>query len=104
MPDINGANHQRREFAKRVAINTPVQGTSADLIKTAMVRIDDYLEKHTIDANMILQIHDELLFEVAAGDAEKLAEQVKAIMEKALTLDVPLVVDVHWGKSWAEIH
>jgi len=89
------------EYGRRVAINTPIQGTAADIIKKAMIEIDKLLKDRK--TRMILQIHDELLFEIAEGE-ESLMEDIKNIMEHVVELDVPLVVDANIGKNWAEAH
>ncbi len=104
LPDIDGKNYQMRQFSERTAINTPIQGTSADLIKIAMIRVADRLKEEGLRARMILQIHDELLFEVHKDDAEKFGKIVKEIMENAIDMDVPIKVDVQSGESWADIH
>jgi len=89
------------EYGRRVAINTPIQGTAADIIKKAMIEIDKLLKDRK--TRMILQIHDELLFEIAEGE-EGLMDEIKHIMEHVVELDVPLVVDANIGKNWAEAH
>ncbi len=88
---------------QRIAINTPVQGSAADLIKVAMLRIDDSLRKNNYDAKMLLQIHDELVFEVNDGQIEMFAQVIKREMEGAMKLLVPLKVSINYGKSWADI-
>ncbi len=104
LPDLRGENGGRRQAAERMAANTPIQGSAADIIKLAMVRIDEALAAAGVDAGMVLQIHDELLFEVAAGDVERTASLVRDGMEHAIDLAVPIVVDMGWGKNWAEAH
>jgi DNA polymerase-1 len=104
LPDIDSSNHQVRSFQERVAVNTPIQGTAADLVKLAMIRIQGDLEKSDLDALMLLQVHDELVFEVAPGDVDALGTLVRSGMEGALDLKVPLVVDIHTGGNWAEAH
>ena len=97
-----------RGFAERAAINAPIQGTAADVIRRAMIRIPDALEQAGLGAKMLLQVHDELLFEASEDEAEAVARTVTRVMETAaqpaLHLDVPLVVDAGQGKSWAEAH
>ncbi|MCL4468894.1 MAG: DNA polymerase I [Deltaproteobacteria bacterium] len=88
---------------QRIAINTPVQGSAADLIKVAMLRIDDSLRKNEYDAKMLLQIHDELIFEVNDGQIEMFSRVIKREMEGAMKLSVPLKVSINYGKSWADI-
>jgi DNA polymerase-1 len=108
---IQGANDRnmaRRSFAERQAINAPIQGTAADIIKRAMIRVAPALKKAKLDAVMLLQVHDELLFEVADKDAKKTGELVRGIMEEAagpaIKLSVPLVAEIGAGQTWAEAH
>ncbi len=102
--DIDSDTSFRREGAERVAINTPIQGTSADMIKIAMIRIDGLLKKKKLDALMIMQVHDELVFEVPEAEAEEVKQLVRETMEHALDLSVPLKVDIGSGKNWDEAH
>ncbi|NBT59432.1 DNA polymerase I, partial [bacterium] len=102
LPEINSANRMRREMAERAAINTPIQGTAADMIKTAMVRIHRRLEQEKMKTKMILQVHDELVFEVPAEERNQAEKLVLAEMENAMKLKVPLKVDSAWGKNWRE--
>jgi DNA polymerase I len=102
IPEIHSKNPSLRAAAERLAINTPLQGTAADLIKMAMIQVDAYLQKHCSEAMMILQIHDELLFEAPDEEAKKLASKVKEIMENIFELNVPLIVDISIGKNWGE--
>jgi DNA polymerase-1 len=104
LPEINSENGQRRAFAERTAVNTPIQGTAADMIKLAMVDIDRELEKSRMRSRMLLQVHDELLFEVAQDEAAAVKKMVKAGMEQALNLSVPVVVEIGMGKNWFEAH
>lgn len=104
LPDIRSRDARRRHQAERVAINAPMQGTAADIIKRAMIDIDAWLLESGFPARMIMQVHDELVFEVEAERAEELAGIVKTRMAAAATLAVPLVVDVGWGRSWGEAH
>lgn len=90
------------EYGKRIAINTPIQGTAADIIKIAMIKIDEFLKNYR--TRMILQIHDELLFEVKIEEKEEISKNVKKIMENVVKLNVPIIVEVHLGKNWAEAH
>lgn len=92
----------QEEYGKRIAINTPIQGTAADIIKIAMIKIDEFLKNYK--TRMILQIHDELLFEVKIEEKEEVSKNVKNIMENVVKLDVPIVVDLNFGKNWAEAH
>jgi len=102
IPDINNKNPVIRAQAERLAMNTPLQGSAADLIKIAMIKIDDLLEKNKELGIMNLQIHDELLFEVPDDKKEPLTHHVKNIMEGVFALKVPLVVDISIGKNWGE--
>lgn len=102
IPDINSSNANIRQQAERMAINTPIQGTAADLIKIAMIRISNQLAKRGLKTRMILQIHDELLFEVPEKEMEEMKKLIKYEMESALELSVPLVVDIRTGRNWAE--
>lgn len=102
IPEIHNKNPSIRNLAERLAINTPLQGTAADLIKMAMIQVDAHLRKHPEQGMMILQIHDELLFESPEEEAHKLSKKVKHIMEGTFELKVPLVVDISIGKNWGE--
>lgn len=102
LPEINSQNPNIRAGAERLAINTPLQGSNADLIKMAMCQIDSALKKGGYRGAMILQIHDELLFELPKEEIEPVAALVKKLMEGVVTLKVPLVVDIAVGKNWAE--
>ncbi len=104
LPELQSDNRNIRDFGERTAINTPIQGTAADLIKVAMIRIAHRLRKKEWKAKMILQIHDELLFEVPSDDADRLSEMVRQEMEGAIELTVPIKVDIGMGKSWFEAH
>jgi DNA polymerase-1 len=104
LPDLNAKNFQVRMEAERQAMNTPVQGSAADLIKKAMIDLHHELRRRRMGSRLILQIHDELLLEVPEGEAETASALVKEIMEGALQLDVPLVADARLGSSWAEVH
>lgn len=102
IPEITSRNPQIRAAAERLAINTPIQGTAADLIKMAMLRIDKLLKDEKLEAYMVLQIHDELIFEVPDSEISKLTELVKDAMEKVIDLRVPLDVNIAIGKNWKE--
>ena len=102
VPDINAKNRQLQAFASRVCRNTPIQGTAADLIKLAMVRVFDRLERSEIDARLILQIHDELIIEAPEDRKDEICDMLKYEMEHAAELSVPLLVDVNSGKTWYE--
>ncbi|RJP74520.1 MAG: DNA polymerase I [Candidatus Abyssobacteria bacterium SURF_17] len=104
IPDINSQNYGVRGFAERTAINTPIQGSAADLIKMAMIQIDERLAAMSLRSKMILQVHDELVFEVPLEDLEKTKQMVKETMETAYPLSVPIVADVRIGRNWLEAH
>ena len=104
LPDIHAGNGMLRKAAQRTAINAPMQGTAADIIKQAMVDIDHWLATGVLDARMVLQVHDELVFEVAERDVALLTDGVRFRMVSAAALDVPLVVDVGVGDNWDEAH
>lgn len=102
--DINSENRNLQEAAKRAAINMPVQGTAADIIKIAMIRIHSWMKNENIRSKMILQVHDELVFEVHPDELDLLENKVREIMESAAQLDVPLKVDIGIGRDWYEAH
>lgn len=103
LPEINSSNGMRRQAAERTAINAPMQGTAADIIKRAMVKMFDWVSQET-DVKMIMQVHDELIFEVPQDRLDECKAKIKQIMESAAELDVPLVVDVGTGSNWDEAH
>jgi DNA polymerase-1 len=103
LPDINSSNRVSREFAERTAINTPIQGTAADIIKLAMIRVDRELKKSGLKARMLLQIHDELVFEVPEKEVQEIEKLVKSCMESVMKLDVPLVVNIAVGKDLSKV-
>ncbi|MBO7635414.1 MAG: DNA polymerase I, partial [Paludibacteraceae bacterium] len=104
LPDINSRNATVRGFAERNAINAPIQGTAADIIKIAMVRIFNRLKKESLKSKMILQIHDELNFNAPNNEVEKLSKIIKEEMESAIQLTVPLIADCGVGDNWLEAH
>ncbi len=104
LPDIHSKNGSLRQAAERVAINAPMQGTAADIIKRAMIAVDAWLQTSDIDARMIMQVHDELVFEVRESDAELLRDKVCVLMSSAAALRVPLLVDTGIGNNWDEAH
>lgn len=104
LPDIKAGNGMLRKAAQRTAINAPMQGTAADIIKQAMVDIDHWLQTDVLDARLVLQVHDELVFEVSDEDVDLLEQGVRFRMISAAALDVPLVVDVGTGSNWDEAH
>ena len=104
LPEINARNKQRQQAAERTAINAPMQGTAADVIKRAMISVDDWLSTDGIDAKMIMQVHDELVFEVSESEADRLMANLPDIMAGVATLDVPLLVEAGMGDNWDEAH
>lgn len=100
LPDINAKQIPRQRAAERTAINAPLQGSAADIIKMAMIKINDWLDTCEIDAKMIMQVHDELVFEVAHGDTEKLKNAIDKYMKDVVKLDVPLLVSIGTGDNW----
>jgi DNA polymerase-1 len=104
LPDINASNMQRRQYAERTAINAPMQGTAADIIKLAMINLDNAINTHQHDIHMIMQVHDELVFEVNAASVEDSVRLIRDKMVTAAELTIPLVVDVGVGSNWDEAH
>ncbi len=104
LPDINSRNGQRRQYAERSAINAPMQGTAADIIKRAMIDVQAWLDSKQPPATMIMQVHDELVFELAADRADELQAEISGLMTAAAGLRVPLVVDAERGANWDEAH
>ncbi len=104
LPEINAANATRRQGAERAAINAPMQGTAADLIKRAMIEVDAWIERSHPPARMIMQVHDELVFELAEDAVEQVRAEVRRCMEGVAQLSVPLVVDIGVGANWDEAH
>ena len=103
IPDINSKNATQRGFAERTAVNTPLQGTAADLIKLAMIRIDDEITKRKLKSRMTLQVHDELVFEVPESEIETMKPLVREQMENAHRLEVPLRVEIGVGANWRDM-
>ncbi|MFL3654730.1 MAG: DNA polymerase I [Halioglobus sp.] len=104
LPEINARNKMRVQAAERTAINAPMQGTAADIIKRAMLAVDDWLQQGKADARMIMQVHDELVFEVAADEVDPVREQVCRLMSEAAELAIPLLVEAGVGNNWDEAH
>jgi DNA polymerase-1 len=102
--DINSQNQTVRGFAERNAINAPIQGSAADMIKLAMIRIHDALNNKKLCSRMVLQVHDELVFDVHKDEAEEIKALVKELMENALPLSVPVLVEAGMGHNWLEAH
>ncbi|GHE22133.1 DNA polymerase I [Halomonas urumqiensis] len=104
LPEIHAQNHARRQGAERTAINAPMQGTAADIIKRAMIDVDGWLAGEDFDALMVMQVHDELVFEVAEAQVDDFIEQAKVRMQAAAELSVPLTVEAQSGANWDEAH
>jgi DNA polymerase-1 len=104
IPDIDNKNRQLREFAERTAINTPVQGTAADMIKLAMIAVAKRLKAENFSALMLLQVHDELIFETPESELEKLTQMIRDEMQNALPLSIPVAVEVGIGSNWLSAH
>ncbi|EFE52733.1 DNA polymerase I [Providencia hangzhouensis] len=104
LADIKSSNGMRRKAAEREAINAPMQGTAADIIKKAMIAVDNWLQTEKPHADMLMQVHDELVFEVKESELERVQAQVQSLMEQSMKLDVPLKVDVGIGDNWDEAH
>ena len=102
IPDMHSRNPNARSFAERTAVNTPLQGTAADIIKLAMIRIDEILQRDKLETKMLLQVHDELVLEAPPAEAEEVAQMVKREMENVYRLDVPMIVDVGIGDNWRD--
>jgi len=100
LPDLNSENRQRREVAERMALNAPIQGSAADIIKVAMLNVAAQLREQKLTSRLLLQVHDELIFEVASGEQDQLSALVRHEMQSAVELSVPLDVNVGIGKSW----
>ncbi|MDR0623901.1 MAG: DNA polymerase I, partial [Treponema sp.] len=101
---INSRNKTEKAAAERVAVNTPIQGSAADIVKTAMLNLDKRLAAQKSPARLLLQVHDELILECPRPEAKAAAALVKEVMEKAVTLKVPLRVSVETGKRWGDFH
>jgi DNA polymerase-1 len=104
LPDINASNGQRRQAAERAAINAPMQGTAADIIKRAMIRVDAWLQEEHPDTFLTMQVHDELVLDVPKGKLKEIEQGVCDLMSSAAELDVPLVVDAGHGPDWDSAH
>jgi DNA polymerase-1 len=104
LPDIKSRNHNVRQYAERTAINAPMQGTAADIIKLAMIATDDWIRLAKPDCKMIMQVHDELVFEVAESQVDEVREKIQNIMQNVVQLSIPLVVDAASGSDWSDAH
>ena len=104
LPEINARSHPRRTASERAAINAPMQGTAADIIKRAMLSVDDWLQTEKPQVQMLMQVHDELVFEIAPDALGGAVQEISQRMQAAADLDVPLIVDVGIGNNWEEAH
>ncbi|MGI9323277.1 MAG: DNA polymerase, partial [Pseudomonadales bacterium] len=104
LPEIKASNFQRRQGAERAAINAPMQGTAADIIKRAMIDVDEWLEKSALDCKMTMQVHDELVLEVPEARVKEVCAELTKRMEAAAKLSIPLVVETGVGDDWDEAH
>ena len=104
VPELSSSNYMQRSFGERVAMNSPIQGTAADIIKIAMVRVGKSLREHGLQSRMILQVHDELLIEAREEEVGQVKEILKKEMEMAAELSVKLEVDMKQGRDWYEAH
>jgi DNA polymerase-1 len=104
LPDLEGAGGARRAMAERVAINTPIQGSAADLMKLAMIRVAEALKRHGGSARLLLQVHDELVIEAPAAEADAIADVVRTEMEGCFPLRVRLEVSLGRGPTWFDVH
>ena len=104
LPEINSKNAARRQYAERTAINAPMQGSAADLIKLAMLAVDRWLRESDTGAKMILQVHDELVLEVPDAEVPEATEKTRELMASVAELKVPLIVDTGTGANWKEAH
>jgi DNA polymerase I len=102
LPELQAANPRIRDMGRRMALNAPIQGGAADILKMAMIKVDAELGDSGLDAVMVLTVHDELVFDVGDEDLDATGKLVKEAMESAYPLSVPLKVDLGWGKNWAE--
>src|SRR5205809_3252978 len=104
LPDINAGGGPRRQAAERAAINAPMQGTAADLIKLAMISVQGWLDEKNSKTKLIMQVHDELVLEVPENELEEVKARLRELMQSVAKLDVPLLVDVGVGDNWDQAH
>ena len=102
LPELKSGNFNLRSFGERVALNMPIQGTAADIMKLAMVAVERRLKKELPEAALVLQVHDELIVECPEAQAEAAAKLLEEEMEQVVSLSVPLTAEAHWGKNWLE--
>ena len=104
LPELKSSNFNTRSFGERVALNMPIQGTAADIIKLAMIKVDSRLRSEGLEARLVLQVHDELIVECPENEAEQVKALLQEEMEGVAALSVPLVADAKAGRTWAETH
>ena len=102
VPELSSSNFMQRSFGERVAMNSPIQGTAADIIKIAMTSVNHRLKEEKLDSRLVLQVHDELLIEARKTEVEQVEKILREEMEHAASLDVPLEIDMHTGDNWYE--
>ena len=102
VPELASSNFMQRSFGERIAMNSPIQGTAADIIKIAMIRVKQRLDREQLKSKLILQVHDELLVEAKLSEADRVEEILREEMQQAASLRVPLEIDLHRGKNWYE--
>ena len=102
VPELSSSNFMQRSFGERIAMNSPIQGTAADIIKIAMIRVNQALRKENLRSRLVLQVHDELLIETAKEEVEQVSAILEREMRQAAVLSVPLEVDMHTGENWYE--
>lgn len=102
VPELKSSNFMQRSFGERIAMNSPIQGTAADIIKIAMIRVNQALRKENLRSRLVLQVHDELLIETAKEEVEQVSAILEREMRQAAVLSVPLEVDMHTGENWYE--
>ena len=102
LPEIKSSNYNMRSFGERVALNMPIQGTAADIMKLAMVHVFDRLQREKLEARLIMQVHDELIVECPEGEVEQVKTLLTEEMERVMDLSVPLTAEAHSGRNWLE--
>ena len=102
VPELKSTNFMQHSFGERVAMNSPIQGTAADIIKIAMIRVDNALKKQGLRSRIVLQVHDELIVECPKEDSPAVSQLLAEEMEHVAALSVPLPTDAHWGRNWLE--
>jgi DNA polymerase-1 len=104
VPELKSSNFNTRSFGERVALNAPIQGTAADIMKLAMIRVRDRLKAEGLEGKLVLQVHDELIVECPEHEAERICDLVQEEMAGVAALSVPLLAETHAGKAWSDAH